>query len=128
MQRLRQNFLVQFFWLFLAVHIFNCSVDSPDLQPVYAAEDLSINDMESIVEILLEKVFNCQDLIAEHDEDDSNDGECFKIEKPYSFFFTKSFNNHKVFEDQQNTIIPANYIEHYFLHYHPEIVPPPPKA
>lgn len=56
----------------IAMIILNCSVDAPDLQPEYVPEDLTYNDIESIVEWVLEDVLGYQDIIKEYDDDDNS--------------------------------------------------------
>lgn len=55
----------------MAAYLLNISVDSPDILP-YKAEDLSFNDQESIVEIVIEKFLDYDTLIPEIDDNDSN--------------------------------------------------------
>jgi len=55
----------------VATYLLNISVDSPDILP-YKAEDLSFNDQESIVEIVIEKFLDYDTLIPEIDDNDSN--------------------------------------------------------
>jgi len=128
MQAFRQHIIFRLFWLFMAVHIFNCSVDTPDAQPDYVPEDLTYNDMESVVEILLENVFNIQDAIAEHDENDTDDGGSFEIKKPFSFFYHRNIKIDLFFDNGLHIIASTDYVEQYSSQFHPEIVPPPPKA
>lgn len=77
MRRLRSHILVRSAWLLMALHIFNCSVDTPDAQPDGQAEDLSINDMESIVEVVCEQMLDMENAVPEHDEPDG-DGQQLK--------------------------------------------------
>ena len=128
MQAFRQHIIFRLFWLFMAVHIFNCSVDTPDAQPDYVPEDLTYNDMESVVEVLLENVFDIQDAIAEHDENDADDGGSFEIKKPFSFFYHTKIKIDQVFDNGLSVIVSNNYLEQFSSQFHPEIVPPPPKA
>jgi hypothetical protein len=81
MNTIRENILVKYIWLFLAIHILNFSIDAPDAKPDYVAEDLSINDIESVVELLLEEACGFENIISEHDEHDSNDGLRFGVSK-----------------------------------------------
>ncbi len=59
------------FCAFMALYLLNCSVDSPDTQRDGFADNLAINDQESLLEIIIEKVFGYHDAIAEYDDDDS---------------------------------------------------------
>jgi len=111
----------------MAVYIFNFSVDAPDAQPDYVSEDLSYNDMESVVEILLEQVLGFENAIAEHDEKDTEDGNSFDIKRQIVFFHQTKLKNNKVFDYVLHIIVTTNY-EQYSSQFHPEIVPPPPKV
>ncbi|GGB68019.1 hypothetical protein GCM10007424_05000 [Flavobacterium suaedae] len=55
---------------FLALYILNLSVDSPDTHNFAATDSLQINDQESILEIVIEKVLKFDDVIIEYDDDD----------------------------------------------------------
>lgn len=68
---IRNSRTFRLFWFLLAVHFLNISVDSEDIRPDYTAEDLSINDQESVVEIVLEQFLDIENAIAEHDESDT---------------------------------------------------------
>jgi hypothetical protein len=67
----------------MGLHLFNISVDTADPNPDYIPEDLSFNDQESIVEIIVEQVLGDEDAIKEyddHDTDDHNKKERVKID------------------------------------------------
>jgi hypothetical protein len=112
----------------MAVHIFNCSVDTPDAQPDYVPEDLTYNDMESVVEIVLENVFNIKNAISEYDENDSDDGRSFEIKKPFNFFYYRNIKIYKAFNNELTVNFPTTYLEKFSSQFHSEIEPPPPKA
>lgn len=57
----------------LGLYFLNISVDSPDPLPNKVPEDLSFNDQESIVELIVEKVLGFEDLISEVDDPDPED-------------------------------------------------------
>lgn len=57
----------------MGLFLLNISVDNSDPNPDYIPEDLSFNDQESIVEILLEKVLGFEDAIQEYDDRDIED-------------------------------------------------------
>ena len=69
--RIRNSRTLRLLWFLLAAHFLNISVDSEDIRPDYTAEDLSINDQESVVEIVLEQFLDIDNAIAEHDESDA---------------------------------------------------------
>jgi hypothetical protein len=112
----------------MAVHIFNCSVDTPDAQPDYVPEDLSYNDMESVSEIVLEKVLEINNAVAEHEENDTDDGNGFDLKKEIVFYYQRRVENKNLFYKGVHIIDSIQYNEQYSSQFHPEIVPPPPKA
>jgi len=57
----------------LALYMFNLCVDTTDLKPRHLPEDLSINDQESVIELIVEKVLGYEEAIAEYDEHDAED-------------------------------------------------------
>lgn len=57
----------------MAVYLFNISVDTADPSPDYLPEDLSINDQESFVELILEKVLGYENAIKEYDDPDAEE-------------------------------------------------------
>lgn len=128
MYRFRQHFIFRLFWLFMAVHVINCSIDAPDAMPDYVPEDLTYNDMESIAEIIFEQVFNIKDAFAEHDENDTEDGSSFSVKKETIHSLINEVEVNKFFENEYLIIASTFYDEQYSLQFHPEIEPPPPRA
>lgn len=57
----------------MGFYLLNISVDSADPNPEHIPEDLSINDQESIIEIVVEKVLGYEDAIKEYDDYDTED-------------------------------------------------------
>ena len=74
MQRLRLNILFRCFWVVLACHILNLSIDTPDTNSNYVPEDLTFNDLESITELVLEKCLGMKNALVEYDEHDEPNG------------------------------------------------------
>lgn len=64
---------VQIFWLFMSLYLLNISVDSPDYFSNSISEDLSFNDQESIVEIVVEQVLGYENAIKEYDDNDTEE-------------------------------------------------------
>ena len=60
-------------WGLMAIYLLNISVDTADPNPEYIPEDLSFNDQESIVEIIIEKILGYEDAIEEYDDHDTED-------------------------------------------------------
>ncbi|MBW8199855.1 hypothetical protein [Flagellimonas abyssi] len=79
---LRKSAFLKIFWSLMGLYLLNISVDSPDRYPDHVPEDLSVNDQESIIEILVEKVLGYGDVFKEYDDpdkEDHNSGSSFKI-------------------------------------------------
>lgn len=57
----------------MGLYLLNTSVDSADPDPENIPEDLSINDQESIVEIVVEKILGFENAIEEYDDHDPKD-------------------------------------------------------
>ncbi len=79
--------------LLMALHVINLSIDPPDQygttsRPYEQAEDLSVNDIESFGELLLEECFGLVDAVPEHDEPDE-ESSLTKLGQDY--VFVKSF-------------------------------------
>lgn len=58
---------------FMGLYFLNISIDIADPFPEYIQEDLSFNDQESIIEIVIEKVLGFEDAIKEYDDHDPED-------------------------------------------------------
>ena len=71
LQHLRHSVAFRYLWGFMALYLLNISVDTVDAYPSCATEDLSFNDQESIVEIVVEKVLGFENAIEEHDDPDT---------------------------------------------------------
>jgi len=57
----------------MGLYLLNISVDTADPNPEHIPEDLSFNDQESIVEIVVEKILGFEDAIKEYDDHDNED-------------------------------------------------------
>ncbi|MEO9476737.1 MAG: hypothetical protein ABJG41_14440 [Cyclobacteriaceae bacterium] len=112
---------------FMALYVLNFSVDAPDAQSDYEDEDLSINDLESIAEIVLEEWMGIEDAVPEHDEPDAIDG---------TMSFKKSFDFFCVEFKKSSVYVSLHLLKNNFQYYRnklhsqfsPEFTPPPPKA
>jgi hypothetical protein len=70
----------------MAFHVLNCSVDAPDAMPESVAEDLSYNDIESVIELVVEQVLGYENAIAEYDDNDTDSNGGLEIKKSLSYF------------------------------------------
>lgn len=73
LSRCRHIRFTQFLWGMMALYLFNFSVDTADNTITNAPEDLTFNDQESLVEIIVEKVLGYENAISEHDEPDTEE-------------------------------------------------------
>lgn len=117
-QIIRNSVFSKAFWGLMGLYLLNISVDPIDIRPEYFSEDLSFNDQESIVEIIVEKVLGYEDAILEYDDidnDDLNKKASFKIDHfTYSNFDTCSRLNSiarikKKFPDHLNALANGFY-------------------
>jgi hypothetical protein len=68
MIKLRQNKLFNVFWIVMALHILNFSIDAPDIVNENISEDLSYNEIESFSELIAENIFDIENAFSESDE------------------------------------------------------------
>ena len=113
--------------LLLAFQIFNCSVDIQDFHPNYVPEDLNYNEMESIVEIIAEKVLSIDNFSIEYDESESEET---------TSAFSKKILDHFIPQTNSELPYPATiefireYLSgscHFVLKVFPDIDSPPPQ-
>ncbi|GGE02820.1 hypothetical protein [Psychroflexus salis] len=73
LQHFRNTTFTKLFWGFIGLYFLNIGVDTSDINSNLIPEDLSLNEQESIVEIIVEKVFNYGNVIKEQDDEDTED-------------------------------------------------------
>jgi hypothetical protein len=110
----------------MAIYLFNFSIDSRDATPDYIAEDLSYNDIESVLEFSLECILGYQNAMAEHDERDQEGAGSFDFNK---IFYCPSVSNVQltqasVIRSIDFEFVPGNSFVSSFL----EINSPPPRT
>lgn len=57
----------------MGLYLLNISVDTVDHNPLNIPEDLSINDQESIIEMVVELVLGYENAIEEYDDGDTDE-------------------------------------------------------
>jgi len=127
MKFIREHIIFRFLWLVLALHVFNCSVDTPDGTPSSKPEDLSINDMETIYELVVEKILGYTNAVPEHDEPGDEENNGINAKKAVDFYFYQLSLKLPLIHEQtagKYCIFRDMYAEKF----HPELTPPPPKA
>jgi hypothetical protein len=70
---LRNSVFSKILWGIMGLFLLNISVDIADPNPENIPEDLSINDQESIIEIIVEKILGYENAIEEYDDNDAED-------------------------------------------------------
>lgn len=110
----------------MAFQFFNLSVDAPDTQSDCIPEDITFNDQESFVELIVEKVLGYENAIEEHDDadDDSPELEINKQFKLYTNLLPKINFASSYIDLHHNTPFKEKTLSDFFR----EINPPPPKA
>jgi len=126
MKFFRSNIISRIFCFLMAIHIFNLSVDTKDASPDSIAEDLSFNDQETIVELLLEKVIGIDNAISEQDEPDQEDGGALDFKKVNLI----SHYSHKLFFEPQISNTKNITVYTTLFHQSPtfDVFSPPPEA
>ncbi|MBC8109790.1 MAG: hypothetical protein H7Y04_01880 [Verrucomicrobia bacterium] len=118
----------QFICFVLAMLVLNVSVDPIDGDfildgVVQITEDLSINEMESIAEWVLEEGLNIENAIPEQDETDNED----TFQKALDFVFQNLYEFNFTFQSAESLSAAFRYQVGESSHY-PEIHSPPPQA
>ena len=114
-------------WCLLALYFLNISVDATDVLYTNTVEDLSINNQESMIEMIVEKVLGYENAIAEHDDNDNQQSSTFKKYKIIEFIVENSTST-----ATQSFLVsidknPINYYPQITSNPETEIVVPPPK-
>lgn len=89
-------------WL-MAVQFLNLSVDTRDMNAFNQHEDLSINDQESLIELIVEKVFGWEQTFKEADDADHEKNIKPVVEKVFFYCSTKFTIEKSIFIIDQNT-------------------------
>ncbi len=127
MLSLREHILLRFFWFLTAIQILNCSVDAPDVKPEHVAENLAYNEMESVIEIVLEKGLEIKNAIPEHDDNDNgDDGLALKKNlDSFSRYNIDPLPTRECSASKRKFLLNNDKFSDQF---HPELVSPPPKV
>lgn len=114
----------------MAFHVINMSVDAPDGYSFAVqsgpGEDLSVNDIESVSEWILEEWLGFTDAVPEHDEPD-NDSSLTELEQDYIFTPSFVFTPFPSSISYLTTAVPS-FESHSVPTPVAEIVAPPPNA
>jgi len=125
---IRQNKKLRFFCAFLAMYLLNCSVDTSDFNSNFEIENLSINDQESIIELIVEKVLGYQNAIPEIDDCDSDSHTILKKTVSLDFFTLPFFNINISQAESKSEAKNTCFTNSSSLKTYLEIHSPPPEA
>lgn len=128
MKFIREHIIFRCLWFVLALHIFNCSADTRDPQPYNVPEDLTYNDMESVVEIVLEQVLDINNAIPETDDTDTDGDNGLNLKKGLDFSYHQSVLKILFCNISVTVCKHAFFKEKYSEQFHPGLISPPPKA
>ncbi|UTW68277.1 hypothetical protein KFE94_13080 [bacterium SCSIO 12643] len=90
----------------MGLHLLNISIDAADPNPQHIPEDLSINDQESILEVVFEQLLEFENLFIEFDDNDNEDLNNIKIVKPDFSLFKATSNYLFKFSFAQQHVFP----------------------
>ncbi len=124
--RIRNSAYTRVFWGLMGVYLLNISVDTADPNPAYISEDLSINDQESIIEIIVEQVLGHEDVFEEFDDTDTEDHNKktnIKIDLTNHNLAEIQLNIHSIDSTKQNFPDKSNFLANGFN----KLDIPPPK-
>ena len=125
---LGDNKLVRYFWCVLGLYLLNISVDATDSLYAGKTEDLSINNQESIIEIVIEKALGYDNAIAEQDDNDNQQETAFKKFQTQDYILNPQKNIS--FSIRTNSFKKEKHNYHFPVVSNPllEIISPPPKV
>lgn len=109
----------------MALYMLNVCIDAPDVL-TYLPENLSYNDQESIIEVVLEKVLGYENAIPEYDDNDFGQTSILKTQTALDFFTlppTPSKSNHLL--SQMTLPQDVFYLLNIPTRYLDTITPPP---
>lgn len=125
---IRKYKFIRYLWSALALYMLNLSVDATDNLYATQVENLAINNQESIIELVVEKVLGYENAIAEYDDNDNQQTSSFKKFKTLDYVIESySFLPFECVAKNNNN----NPINWYCLNFsipNLEIVSPPPKV
>jgi len=119
---------LRLFCAFIAIYLLNCSVDTSDIHPCYVSEDLSINDQESFIEIIVEKVLKFENAIPENEDSDSETNPILKKTISVVFYVPTIFKINTNVEIGESNSDNNNFNETPVLKLYFEIYSPPPEV
>lgn len=87
LSKIRNSLFIKVICGLLSFYFLNISVDSPDPNPEYISENLQVNDQESLIELVLEKIIGLENVIDEYDDKDSEEHNTKKGKQSIDVYF-----------------------------------------
>ena len=128
MKMIRQHKAFELVWWLMIALFINSSVDPVDPDGNSAPEKLSINEMESILEIIAEQILEIDDCFAEHDEDDNEGSPPLKPIKDLSKFDPPQILTAKAELNAASNLSKPQYVKLFNSQFIGEVNSPPPEA
>jgi hypothetical protein len=124
MRFFRYHIVFRIICLVVIFQLLNLSIDAPDAQPDYLPENLVINDIESIVELVLEDLLGIDNAISEQDEPDEESNS--SLNKKIEFLHQKTYiQNSLLIRFKPRLICRIYKSNHYLFDFTKEIIQPP---
>lgn len=105
LSQIRNSVFTKILWGLMGLYLLNISVDTADPNPGHIPEDLSINDQESIIEIVVEKILGYENAIKEYDDNDTeehNNKTNVKIDLTNHYITEIDLNKQSIITTRQN--------------------------
>lgn len=127
MNFIRQHRIFRFFWLLMTALFINTSVDPIDPNGDWVAEDLSVNEMETIIEIVAEQILDIEDCFKETNDDDPDNSTTVKVLKDISQYIPVKITAPKLGLALIDVLPTPDYFKRFNSQFISEINAPPPK-
>lgn len=127
MQFIRQHIIFKYIWLLMTGLFINTSVDPIDPEGDWVPEDLSVNEMETITEIVAEKLLNIDDCFQETNDNDPDERTVIKIVKDYNQDIPVKIIEPRSTSELTGPLAHPDYFKRFNSQFISEINAPPPK-
>lgn len=127
MQFIRRHIIFKYFWLLMTALFINTSVDPIDPNGDWVAEDLSVNEMETIIEIVAEQILDIEDCFKETNDDDPDSSTAVKVLKDVSHYIPVKIPTPKLGSVLADALPIPDYFKRFNSQFISEINAPPPK-
>lgn len=113
--------------MIMTMLLINTSIDPVDPEGDWVAEDLSVNEMESITEIIAEQILNIEDCFEETNDDDAESGTAVKVLKDVSQYIPVKITAPNLASTLTDALTTPEYFKRFESQFISEINAPPPK-